>query len=296
MSVRRGTPGPLSLIAATRLALVVGLLLGVSAAPAAASAAQGAYAGPSVPPATSGRAAIDFVALGDSYSAGVGAPADADGGDCLRSNESYPALWAAEHYPRSFSFVACSGATTVDVLSDQLSAVTSGTDLVTITVGGNDLGFSPVVAGCTQASTDAECETLIEAAERTARTDLPVALAQVYGAIRYHAPQAQVVVLGYPYLFEPGDCDNPLVPNAVRREALNGAADVLNDSIRRSSWWLGARYVDVRRDFSGHGVCSADPWIVTPTSMPPAENIYHPNELGYRFGYLAALDRVRVWV
>lgn len=296
MSVRLGTSSPVYLSRVVRLTLVVGLVFSVGAsAPAAASTARGPHHGSSAPPLASHQVKVDLVALGDSYSAGVGAPADADGGDCLRSNGSYSALWATEHHPRSFSFVACSSATTVDILSNQLSAVTFDTDLVTITVGGNDVGFSPVIAGCTQASTDAACEALVEASEWTARTVLPVALVSVYGAIRYRAPHARVVVLGYPYLFEPGDCDNPLVPNAVRREALNGAADVLNASIRRSAWMLGASYVDVRRSFSGHGVCSAEPWIVAPASMPPAGNIYHPNEQGYRFGYLAALDRALTW-
>jgi lysophospholipase L1-like esterase len=292
MSVHRRISHRLLLATAVGLALVAGSVTPALAGPTSAPApARVGF------PATSGAATwagTDFVALGDSYSAGVGAPADADGGDCRRSNESYPALWAAEHGPRSFTFVACSGATTGDVLADQVSAVTADTDLVNITVGGNDVGFSPVVAGCTAASTDAACLALVESAEQTARTVLPAALVQVYGTIRYRARHARVIVLGYPYLFEAGDCDNPLVPNAVRREALNEAADVLNRSIRRSARLLGATYVDVRKDFSGHGVCGAESWLVAPASMPPAADVYHPTEEGYRSGYLGALDRTPV--
>src|SRR5690242_4241737 len=87
-----------------------------------------------------------YVALGDSYSAGVGAGSYlGSSGDCKRSTKSYPYLWYAAHSPSSFSFVACSGAKTGDVLSSQLAALGSATTLVSITIGGNDAGFADVM-------------------------------------------------------------------------------------------------------------------------------------------------------
>jgi len=80
--------------------------------------------------------AVDYVALGDSYSSGVGTGVyDAASGACQRSPLSYPPLWVAEHHPASFEFVACSGSTTADVRANQISALKPTTDLVTITIG-----------------------------------------------------------------------------------------------------------------------------------------------------------------
>src|SRR5262245_24578488 len=93
-------------------------------------------------PAVSVAGPVNYVALGDSYSAGVGAGSyESDSGSCRRSDNAYPKLWANNRSPVSFKFVACSGARTDNVLNSQLSALTPDTTLVTITVGGNDAGF-----------------------------------------------------------------------------------------------------------------------------------------------------------
>lgn len=84
-------------------------------------------------PGTAQAAAVNYVALGDSYSSGVGAgPYDSSG--CLRSQKSYAPLWAAAHGVTSFNFRACGGAVTADVLNDQVSALSASTTLVTITI------------------------------------------------------------------------------------------------------------------------------------------------------------------
>src|SRR4051794_2361731 len=88
--------------------------------------------------------AVDYVALGDSYSSGTGAPPYTSSMLCLRSPRGYPQLWVAGHTVSSFRYVACSGATTGS-MSGQLRALGAGTDLVTVTVGGNDVGFADAV-------------------------------------------------------------------------------------------------------------------------------------------------------
>lgn len=234
-----------------------------------------------VAPAASADAGPEYVALGDSYAAGVGAPPDGVSGACQRSPYSYPALYART---RPLTQVACSGATTTDVLRHQVEAVTATTDLVTITVGGNDTGFSPVLTTCSTAAADETCAQAVRAGEGVARFALPVGLAADYGAIRLRAPQARIVVLGYPWLFdETPDCAG--VPDQARRVLLNGGADTLNASIRRTAARLGAEFVDVRPAFEGHGVCSADPWI----NGPAAAGAYHPTARGYALGYFPAL-------
>jgi lysophospholipase L1-like esterase len=258
---------------------VVGML--TAAAPAAAAR-----------PAPLPPDAVDYVALGDSYSSGVGTGVyDAASGDCSRSPLSYPPLWAAEHRPASFRFAACSGAATGDVLASQISALRLGTDLVTITIGGNDAGFGPVLASCTLALSDDTCIGAVDAAEAFIRSELPSRLARTYAAIRREAPHAQVIVLGYPRLFDLAPiCGDPLVPNLTRRRKLNEGADVLNTVIHKTvSQQRGFSFAEVRGRFASHGVCSADPWINGP-SVPPSVGRYHPNQTGYRDGYLDALD------
>ncbi|HEV7829507.1 MAG TPA: SGNH/GDSL hydrolase family protein [Pseudonocardiaceae bacterium] len=235
--------------------------------------------------------ALDYVALGDSYSSGVGTGVyDAASGACERSPLSYPPLWAAEHHPASFEFVACSGARTADVRANQISALGPTTDLVTITIGGNDAGFGPVLQTCTVAESDRTCIAAVDAAEAFERSVLRERLARTYAAIRAAAPHAHVVVLGYPRLFElTSGCADPQAPNLVRRRKLNEGADVLNSVIRSVSQQYGFSFTDVRDRFGGHGVCSTDPWINGP-SVPTSVGPYHPNQTGYRDGYLDALD------
>ncbi|MGH3784861.1 MAG: SGNH/GDSL hydrolase family protein [Pseudonocardiaceae bacterium] len=233
----------------------------------------------------------DYVALGDSYSSGVGTGVyDPASGSCARSPLSYPPLWTGEHRPASFGFAACSGATTNDVLASQISALQPGTDLVTITIGGNDAGFGPVLQTCTVADSDDTCFAAVDAAEYFERTVLRDRLDRTYAAIQRAAPHAQVVVLGYPRLFDLApSCTDPQVPNMARRTKLNEGADVLDGVIQSASQQYGFYFGDVRGQFAGHAVCSADPWINGP-SVPTIVGPYHPNQTGYRSAYLAALD------
>lgn len=235
---------------------------------------------------------VNYVALGDSYSSGVGTGIyDPASGACARSPLSYPPLWVAERHPASFEFAACSGARTADVLATQISALQRGTDLVTITIGGNDAGFGPVLQTCTVATSDRTCTAAVDAAEAFERSVLPGRLARTYAAIRHAAPHARVIVLGYPRLYDlaPG-CADPHVPNVARRRKLNHGADVLNDVIHQTvSRQSGFSFVDVRDRFTGHGVCSADPWINGP-GVPTFIGPYHPTQAGYHDGYLSALD------
>ena len=103
-------------------------------------------------------ASTDYVALGDSYSSGVGAPGQS--GLCLRGSSGYPAQWARNNHPASFTDLACAGATTRDVLTFQAPFIRRRTDLVTITIGGNDAGFAPAVITCT-VSSDAACADVV---------------------------------------------------------------------------------------------------------------------------------------
>jgi lysophospholipase L1-like esterase len=227
-----------------------------------------------------------YAALGDSYAAGLGAGGEGSA-PCYRSDNAYPALWAAAHGVGLAGFVACSGATTADVLAGQLGALGPGTDLVTVTVGGNDIGFADVMRVCSL-STDQACLDRIAQSETVMHGALPGGLDAVYGAVHEHAPNARLVVLGYPRLFETGICLTSL--SQRKRIALNAAADELAEVIAGRAQADGATFVDVRPEFAGHGVCALLPWIHSLTY--PVSHSYHPTATGQRLGYLDALTAV----
>ncbi|MEU4806453.1 SGNH/GDSL hydrolase family protein [Actinosynnema sp. NPDC023587] len=223
--------------------------------------------------------APEYVALGDSYAAGVGANREA----CGRSTAAHPELFAARR-GMTLVFAACSGATTAEVLA-QTGRITSETSLVTVTVGGNDAGFASVMVSCVL-STDAGCGNRVATAERFIRDELPARLAGVGAAVRERT-SAPVVVLGYPRLFEPtGWCGL----SEAKRAALNRAADLLDETARAWAEDDGFVFGDVREAFAGHGVCGRDPWVNN-VSIPVGDS-YHPNAAGHRDGYLPVLERV----
>ncbi|MFI6158797.1 SGNH/GDSL hydrolase family protein [Micromonospora haikouensis] len=265
--------------ALTALTALLAATLGAAAAPGVAQAAQAAK------PARA-AAAINYVALGDSYSSGVGAgPYDLS--TCLRSDKSYAPLWAAAHQVASFTFPACGGAVTADVINKQVSALSTSTTLVTITIGGNDAGFVDVITSCRFGSTST-CEGAVDEARTFATTELPGRLDRTYAAIREKAPNARLVVLGYPRLFETTSC-GALAMSAYKRTIINEAADLLASVTAGRAAAAGATFADARPYFAGHGVCAAAPWIRDVTGVIEA---YHPNADGYRLGYLPALTAV----
>lgn len=95
-----------------------------------------------------------YAALGDSFAAGYGLPSKSDTASqqCARSNLAYPELLNGFPKLKNLDFVACSGATTKDVWDNQLAALGASTRTVTLTVGGNDAGFSQL--GCLQTGCD----------------------------------------------------------------------------------------------------------------------------------------------
>ncbi|CAL9285247.1 MULTISPECIES: SGNH/GDSL hydrolase family protein [unclassified Streptomyces] len=257
-------------------ALASSLLLGAALTLAGAGAAQ----------ADSSAAAVDYVALGDSYSSGVGAGAyDTASGSCKRTPRAYPALWAAANAPSSFAFTACSGAQTTDVTANQLGPLNSGTDLVSLTVGGNDAGFADVMTTCVLQS-EATCLSRINQAKSYVDTTLPGRLDTVYRAIRGKAPAARVVVLGYPRFYKlDGTCIAGLTEN--ERRAINGAADHLNAATAKRAADHGFAWADVVPNFTGHEICSGSSWLHSVNWLNIGES-YHPTAAGQSGGYLPA--------
>jgi lysophospholipase L1-like esterase len=239
--------------------------------------------------APASAAAGKYVALGDSYASGTGAGSYGNSGGCKRSANSYAQLWANANAPSAFSFVACSGAVTSDVLNGQVSAITSDTALVTISIGGNDAGFADVMITC-NTSSDATCVSRNQQAQTFARNTLPGRLNNVYTQIRNRAPSARVVVLGYPHIYKVGgSCWVGL--SDTKRAAINQSADVLASVISGRANAYGFTFVDARSAFSGHEICASGArWINSITW--PVDDSYHPNAAGHRGGYYSALESV----
>ncbi|MFI0914894.1 SGNH/GDSL hydrolase family protein [Streptomyces abikoensis] len=252
---------------------------------ASVAVASPAHAGSA--PASTGRE-LGYAALGDSIASGLGAGNyEASSGRCSRSASAHPALWAAEHHVGEFRFAACSGAKTSDVTTTQLSGLDGGVRLVSMTVGANDVGFSDVLKACAMQG-EQECLQRVEQARGDIDHTLPGRLDALDKAVREKAPQARVAVLGYPHLFSAGTCGGQLV-SPRGQAALNDATDRLNAVTRDRAQAHGFVFADVTRAFTGHELCSDDPWTISP-SLFTLDSAYHPNATGQRQGYLPALE------
>jgi lysophospholipase L1-like esterase len=223
---------------------------------------------------------VNYVALGDSYSSGVGAGSES--GSCDQSPNAYPALWATAKSPASFTFAACSGATTSDVISSQLSALSSSTTLVSITIGGNDVGFSSIMETCVLESTSS-CESAVGSAEKYAATILPGDLDTMLSDIRADAPNAKIIVLDYPdfYDLSVSIC---LGLSSGDHQALDNGINDLDGVLQTAAADNGDTFADVRGEFSGHELCDGAGWLNSVTL--PIGDSYHPTATGQEDGYL----------
>ena len=230
---------------------------------------------------------VRYVALGDSYAAGTGAAYDtAARGGCARSADAYPERWAAHHAHASFVSAACDGATTAGVLSGQVQALSARTTLVSLTVGGNDAGFSHVLTACVLQFWGSACHSAVSAADALVARTLPGRLDATLQAIRARAPAAKVVVVGYPDLYDLSRSSGCLGLSTARRTALDRGADALDTALSAAAARNGAAFADVRGEFAGHEICDASPWLYAVTF--PFGDSYHPTTAGQERGYLPA--------
>ena len=210
---------------------------------------------------------------------------------CFRSSNNYPSL-VAKRLGAVLDDRSCGGARTVDFrrrqfpdVPAQLSAVKPGVDLVTIGVGGNDESvFSRLVnscpalrdrdpegAPCQEAMRSGGSDILLTALDRTA----PL-VAELVREIRQQAPNAKVLVIGYPQIVSADDaCDElPLAQgDYAYAEQVNLA---LTEMLRKAAKASGATYVDVWAASQGHDICSDDPWVNGAVNAEQEAARYHP--------------------
>jgi lysophospholipase L1-like esterase len=233
--------------------------------------------------------ATRYVALGDSYSSGTGTRTYYDS-NCQRSVYAYPYLLHNAHPAWTFVQAACAGAKTGDILNTQSASLTSGTNWVTYTIGGNDAGFSSVITECAQPWWSSDCNGAIDQAQAYINNTLPGRLDLVNNKIKSLAPNAKVIVLDYPRLFNGEDCNAGTFFSPDEETRLNQTAALLRSKLSAAASRAGANFLfrDVIPPFIGHAVCdggggSSTEWI-NGLSNPIGES-YHPKTTGHSKGY-----------
>ena len=294
-----------------------------------------------------GSGSGNYDATTDNYHPSTGCPASKP--NCVnnahRSTFSYSRYFAANtstfSSPSTWVHVACSGAVAADFTASnpngtcpdepaQETSLSSQTSLITLTFGGNDLSFKPVITACAVAGLKnrfnlptSTCQSQYGAqltADIAALTNSQGTgtLDQLYDRIRADAPNAEVVVLGYPHLFvgsdtgSTGRCLADFWTLDSDQDWLNTEADYIDLNIKTAAARAGFDYLSTTSLFTGHEVCSSTPWItgigdenaldtfagytnyLSVTSSTVQQQFFHPNIDGYAHeaGLLAAAVQV----
>ena len=253
---------------------------------------------PSTPPQPS----LSYVALGDSFTAAPGIP-ETDGSDgCLRSSRNYPSLVAdrlEDDYEVDLADRSCSGADTSSLAGEQaigrkprppqLDALDCDTDLVTLSIGGNDFGvFLRLVGGCVSlAAEDPDGSPCRDAAQgqgdllAETQSQIEGRLVRAIEEVGRRAPRAELLVVGYPQLAPAtGGCPDllPLTSGDVpfAREVNHG----LTDNLARAAARTDTTFVDVWRASAGHDICADEPWVNGQEAQQGGAIPFHPLPAG----------------
>lgn len=235
----------------------------------------------------------EYVALGDSYSAMGSRAAETTGpAECFRSADNYPSLVAQDERIENFVDATCASAVTLDILttragtdgpiSAQLESLTEDTDLVTISIGGNDIGF-PAIAGCFQeamaAGVESDCAPQFNRDEMTSSVN--EMLFSVYSSVQQRSPEARIVVTGYmPLITDEGQCEDAAFISDNDRGWAVGLTNEINGRIEGISSEMQIPFILPDGAYE-HTVCAApeERW----TDLTGAETggyPMHPTALG----------------
>jgi len=268
-------------------------------------------------PTTAAATTVDapkrYVALGDSYASGPGVPERADLVGCQRSTHNYPALLAAALQIRDVTDVSCGGARTDNMTVSQpvqlglnppqFTALTPDTDLVTVTIGGNDIDIGDLWVSCarlgatdpfgnpcqrqaTAGGTDRYAQRIAAAAPKVAR---------VLEGIRARSPRATVLLVGYLRILPAALGCYPVFPIA-RSDVpyVDGVEQRLTAMMAGQAVTHGAVFVDSYARSRGHDACQQPgvKWVEGTAPTSPASPM-HPNALGMQEVAAFTLDTLR---
>jgi hypothetical protein len=283
-TARRGRAAGVAALGAAVVSICV-----AAAVPASAQTVEGSPSVGLAATASGGR----YVAMGDSYTAGPLILPMTDTFTCARSAKNYPALLAARITPRVFRDVSCSSATSQHLSQPQAGqvsgtnppqydAITPDTTLVTVGIGGNDVGLVGLAESCINvlpAPLGKSCKDKFTAGGVDQYSQRIQAFAPTYGAIVEHirslAPSARIVLVGYPTGIRNGGC-YPVQP-------LLAKIDELNAVMKSQAEAHAAVYADIRTSSIGHDACALPGvrWVEGLVPTMPAFPL-HPNELEMR--------------
>jgi lysophospholipase L1-like esterase len=238
-----------------------------------------------------------YVAMGDSFAAAPGVPDPAPPAGCRKSTNGYPSILARRLNAPGFIDVTCSGATTENItgraqqtkdgpIARQIDAVNATTDLITITIGANDVGLTSDAEGCEVKSADPPpCtnEFVVGNVDRISEVitaQLPVWSALI-DRVRVTAPHARIVVVGYGTFVQPGGCfpRQPVLPRDS--DYLQSKLNELDDLQQQLAAEKGIDYFDTRPLARGHDICASpsdryiEGFVTTGSAVP-----LHPNAFG----------------
>ncbi|TDD80199.1 SGNH/GDSL hydrolase family protein [Actinomadura darangshiensis] len=241
-------------------------------------------------------AAVEYVALGDSMASGPLIPNITGPIGCGRSTHNYAHELAAE-LGANLRDATCSGARTkhmtepqstsvggVDTgtVPPQFDALSASTTLVTLTIGGNDVGLVGIAEDCINldpTATPCKGEFEDEVAQRT--RDLGPSLDAVLDGIRARSPKARIVLTGYGLYIKKDGCWplQPVLPTDAN--FLQGSVNAMNDVIRQRTTAHGGTYIDLVAPSAGHDACqsSSRRWVEGYVPVHAAAPL-HPNAQG----------------
>jgi len=295
---------PTTIVGRTRrLTPHLGLLVTVLAAFTAIG--PSVYSAPMAPSLPTGN----YVALGDSYASGVGAPPYAEGTDveggnrCKRAAAAY-AHQVADRTGKTLDFGACSGSWTKHFYEArtpwkepaQLDHLSASTGLVTFSIGGNDAGFAPLFSkrvhapplstGSSNKEITDQVDSTIDALAGKGKQDGVYSYDTVMSDIATRAPNATVVAVGYPRMFAPQGAGQILpVPGRcegvtkVDQRWINAKTNELNAAAGAAAQRHGYQFADTSGAFAGHELCGQQTsWFQGLID----DGRFHPNADGHK--------------
>lgn len=243
-----------------------------------------------------------YVAIGDSFVSGALVPGDlGQPYRCLRSSNNYPGIVSRSGIGTTrFVDNSCSGAKTADIFNPkdldggevnppQITGIDSRTRVVTLSMGGNDIGFSSIVTDCLELNpfgTPCRDQFVTPAGDelRQRIVALRPKLEPAVQEIRRRAPRAKVFVVGYPTIFPDSGSGCwpkfPVLPVDVAY--LRGIHKELNAQLRAIAVANGATYVDMYTPSIGHDACSSSRWVEGLLPSSSGLSPVHPNAAGHR--------------
>jgi len=252
-----------------------------------------------------------YVALGDSYTA-VAGDGPFSNAACRRAVGDYPSLVAKELGIKNFTDASCGGASTQSLTTDQtlqtpagttppqLDALSAKTTLVTIGIGLNNTptGGVPMsyallyLCNAVNGVVNPACSSYLALPDSTiddAIRSVAKAVKASLKAIRTAAPNARIILVGYPrVLADDADCPAQLPMSAAAASRLRGALRQVNQQYAKVADQVGVDYIDMWSASKGHDVCSSQPWVDGIADVPGKALQFHP----YAAYHRAVADRI----